>query len=62
MKTMFVISFEEFNDDDGNDLKLPIAVCGDEQTAWRYADVMPFECDVTEVVVIEEDAKVMAIQ
>ena len=59
MKTMFVVSFEEFKDEDGKDLRLPIAVCNDEKTAWQYADVMPFECNVTEVAFIHDDTYVI---
>lgn len=54
MKTMFLVSFEEFNDDDGCDLKLPIAVFDNEKSAWQFADVVPFESNVTEVVYIND--------
>lgn len=59
MKTMFAVIYEDVRGDEKNaKLAMPIAVCNDEVTAWRYADVMPFECLVTEVVVIESDSAV----
>ena len=59
MKTMFAVIYEDVRDDEKNaKLAMPIAVCNDEVTAWRYADVMPFECLVTEVVVVEPDSVV----
>lgn len=57
MKIMYVVSFEEFKEEDGQDLKIPIAVCESEETAWQYADVMPFECNVTEVIYIKDEPK-----
>lgn len=55
MKTMFAVVYEDVA---GSNVMIPIAVCEDEATAWRYADVMPFESNVTEVIVIEPDSTV----
>lgn len=59
MKTMFAVVYEDVREGENEaKLAMPIAVCNDETTAWRYADMMPFECLVTEVVVVEPDSVV----